>query len=247
MKRNLFQKLGDFVLGKGFYIVLFLCVAAIGISGYYLIRTVTGGSQPSEPVTANPTVTLPDSSAQEAPSTQPLEEKAPEEEPPAPAVQEDDPQPVKEPTQEEVSTQPEYKEVVYTWPVKGQVLRTFTAEALAYDPTMGDWRTHCGVDIAAEAGLKVLAAGEGQVEEVYSDPMMGTTVTVQQPDGVTAVYSNLAEEVAVSVGDAVETGAVLGTVGGTAIAESGMESHLHLELLAEGNHVDPLDYLPEQS
>ena len=89
--------------------------------------------------------------------------------------------------------------------------------------------------------------GEGQVEEVYSDPMMGTTVTVQQPDGVTAVYSNLAEEVAVSVGDAVETGAVLGTVGGTAIAESGMESHLHLELLAEGNHVDPLDYLPEQS
>ena len=67
MKRNLFQKLGDFVLGKGFYIVLFLCVAAIGISGYYLIRTVTGGSQPSEPVTANPTVTLPDSSAQEAP------------------------------------------------------------------------------------------------------------------------------------------------------------------------------------
>ena len=118
------------MLGKGFYIVLFLCVAAIGISGYYLIRTVTGGSQPSEPVTANPTVTLPDSSAQKAPSTQPLEEETPEEEPPAPAVQEDDPQPVKEPTQEEVSAQPEYKEVVYTWPVKGQVLRTFTAEAL---------------------------------------------------------------------------------------------------------------------
>ena len=100
MKRNLFQKLGDFVLGKGFYIVLFLCVAAIGISGYYLIRTVTGGSQPSEPVTANPTVTLPDSSAQEAPPTQPLEEEVPEE-PPAPAVQEDDPQPVKEPVREE--------------------------------------------------------------------------------------------------------------------------------------------------
>ena len=167
MKRNLFQKLGDFVLGKGFYIVLFLCVAAIGISGYYLIRTVTGGSQPSEPVTANPTVTLPDSSAQEAPSTQPLEEETPEEEPPAPAVQEDDPQPVKEPTQEEVSTQPEYKEVVYTWPVKGQVLRAFTAEALAYDPTMGDWRTHCGVDIAAEAGLKVLAAGEGPYTPIW--------------------------------------------------------------------------------
>ena len=30
------HKLGDFMEGKGFYIVLFLCVAAIGISGYYL-------------------------------------------------------------------------------------------------------------------------------------------------------------------------------------------------------------------
>ena len=42
--RGFWKKLGDFALGKGFYIVLFLCVAAIGISGYYLIRTVTGGS-----------------------------------------------------------------------------------------------------------------------------------------------------------------------------------------------------------
>ena len=239
MKRNLFQKLGDFVLGKGFYIVLFLCVAAIGISGYYLIRSVSGSEPAQEPVTANPSVTLPDSSA-----VFPGEQSHQPQPTPEPAAQPDDPQPKKD---AETAAPAQPREVVYTWPVKGQVLRTFTAEALAYDPTMGDWRTHCGVDIAAEAGLKVLAAGEGQVAEVCSDPMMGTTVTVQQPDGVTAVYSNLAEEVAVSVGDAVETGAVLGTVGSTAIAESGMESHLHLELLAEGNHVDPLDYLPEQS
>ncbi|MFR4561461.1 MAG: hypothetical protein ACLT5P_09805 [Flavonifractor plautii] len=45
MKRNRLEKLGDFVLGKGFYIVLFLCVAAIGISGYYLIRSVSGSSR----------------------------------------------------------------------------------------------------------------------------------------------------------------------------------------------------------
>ena len=32
------HKLGDFLEGKGFYIVLFLCVAAIGISGYFLFR-----------------------------------------------------------------------------------------------------------------------------------------------------------------------------------------------------------------
>ena len=35
------HKLGDFLEGKGFYIVLFLCVAAIGISGYYLFSSLT--------------------------------------------------------------------------------------------------------------------------------------------------------------------------------------------------------------
>ena len=35
------RKAGGFVEGKGFYIVLFLCVAAIGISGYYLFSGLT--------------------------------------------------------------------------------------------------------------------------------------------------------------------------------------------------------------
>ena len=239
MKRNRLKKLGDFVLGKGFYIVLFLCAAAIGISGYYLIRTVTVGSQPSQPAAASQTVTLPDASSP-APQTQ---EEEPEEPAPRPP---DDPPPLKEPVQQEEAAAPaQPKEVVYTWPVKGEVLRGFSLETLAYDVTMGDWRTHSGVDLAAEAGLKVLAAGEGQVTQVYDDPMMGTTVVVEQPDGITAVYSNLSNETAVSPGDSVETGAVLGAVGDTAIAESGMEPHLHLELLSDGEPVDPLDYLPQ--
>ena len=32
------HKLGEFMEGKGYYIVLFLCIAAIGISGYFLFR-----------------------------------------------------------------------------------------------------------------------------------------------------------------------------------------------------------------
>ena len=47
--------------------------------------------------------------------------------------------------------------------------------------------------------------------------------------------------------DAVDTGTVLGEVGRTAMAESGLEPHLHLELLADGEPVDPLSYLPEQN
>ena len=131
MKRNRLEKLGDFVLGKGFYIVLFLCVAAIGISGYYLIRSVSGSEPAQEPVTANPSVTLPDSSA-----VFPGEQSHQPQPTPEPAAQPDDPQPKKD---AETAAPAQPREVVYTWPVKGQVLRGFTVEALAYDETMGDW------------------------------------------------------------------------------------------------------------
>ena len=91
-----------------------------------------------------------------------------------------------------------------------------------------------------------MAAGEGQVVDVYEDALMGVTVVVQQPDGVVATYSNLASNPPVSVGDAVDTGSILGQIGDTAIAESGLKSHLHLEMTADEQAVDPLNYLPEK-
>ena len=42
-KRPFVERIGDFMAGKGFYIVLFLCVAAIGISGYYLFSSLNLG------------------------------------------------------------------------------------------------------------------------------------------------------------------------------------------------------------
>ena len=48
MKKPWTDRFSDFMAGKGFYIVLFLCVAAIGISGYYLFSTL-GGGRPGRP------------------------------------------------------------------------------------------------------------------------------------------------------------------------------------------------------
>ena len=134
---------------------------------------------------------------------------------------------------------------VYTWPVKGAVLRDFSVEVLSPDPTMGDWRTHGGLDISAPLEGKVLAMCDGTVAEVRQDGLMGMTVVIDHGEGLTSTYCNLAAEVEVGEGDAVKTGTVIGTVGDTAIAEVGLVSHLHLEVCLNGDAVDPLDYLPE--
>ena len=249
--QSIWKRIGDFAMGKGFYIVLFLCVATIGISGYYLLKTAVGGIRSNEPVGGDASVTIPDQSVTRpavptpgpsvstpAPSNQ--TDAKPD---PVSSAQPDDPQPVKDQTPEPDTSSGQTLSKVFTWPLQGAVLRDFSVEALSLDPTMGDWRTHSGLDIAAAQGVNVLSISAGTVEQIYDDMLMGTTIVVNHGGGLQSWYCNLDTETAVQVGDQVDIGAGLGTVGGTAMAEVGEQSHLHLETLLNGQPIDPRDYL----
>ena len=63
MKQPFKERIGDFMAGKGFYIVLLLCVAAIGISGYYLYTTFQNVAPVSGPVSVTVTLTGPETGA----------------------------------------------------------------------------------------------------------------------------------------------------------------------------------------
>ena len=93
----------------------------------------------------------------------------------------------------------------------------------------------------------VMAVAGGTVASVEQDDLMGTTVTIVHAGGLESIYANLAEAPAVEAGDEVAVGEVIGATGTTAAAESARAPHLHLEMWKEGESVDPLDYLPEQS
>ena len=248
--RSFLNKLGDFAMGKGFYIVLFLCIATIGISGYYLLKTVVNDTRATAPVGGGASVTIPDQSAAKptvpSPGVKDDTPVTPARPSPStkPAAQPDDPEPVKDDTPQP-DTQPSKETLskVFTWPVQGTVLRDFSVETLSLDPTLGDWRTHGGLDIAAAQGVKVLSISAGTVEQVYTDGLMGTTVVVDHGGGLQSWYCNLADEVLVEAGDTVDIGSELGTVGSSAIAEVGVDSHVHLETLLNGQLVDPREYL----
>ncbi len=112
---------------------------------------------------------------------------------------------------------------------------------------MGDWRTHSGMDISASLGTEVLSVATGTVESVEDDVLMGTTVIISHADGIKSVYANLAATPTVEAGDAVTTGAVIGAVGNTAVVESAKASHLHFEMLQDGESVDPVSFLPQRT
>ncbi len=95
---------------------------------------------------------------------------------------------------------------------------------------------HGGVDLPGATGTPVHAAQRGKVvlaEELF---FAGNTVVVDHGLGIYTFYGHLSE-VDVKVGDAVETGAVLGKVGATGRVTG---PHLHWGLTVERARVNPL-------
>ncbi|SMC56471.1 M23 family metallopeptidase [Papillibacter cinnamivorans] len=231
MKKMNTEKLLDFFGGKGFYIVLFLCVAAIGISGYLLLfsNNGTGGQSLSATDDANAAGGAATVVVTAAPTA------APPTVAPAPT-----PVPTAKPSK--ISVTP----AVVVWPLRGEIITAFSVTKLQYNETMDDWRTHGGIDIAAALGTEVTAASSGTVLQVISDPLMGTTVVIDHGSGVTTVYANLQATPTVEASDHVSAGDVIGAVGNTAIAECALASHLHFELRKDGVAADPMEYLPER-
>ena len=237
-------RLEGFFTGKGFYIVLFLCAAVIGVSAWMMAagdrameEEISEMNRMNRERQRVETVILPPQ------ATAPAMEAA------APALDQasgEDAQAADESTEvwREEEAVPAAAAPVYVWPLEGELERGHSVDTLKYDLTMRDWRTHAGIDIAAPLGSTVTAAHQGVVDSVRQDDLYGTVVTVDQGDGIYSIYANLAETPAVEVGNWVEPGTVIGSVGTTALSEVGQPPHLHFALSCNGESLDPLAYLP---
>ena len=242
-KSSFGEKLDRFFEGKGFYIVLFLCVAVIGASAYFLFAG--NGADVAEPRI--------DSGYEDAaapihddPELGPIPDYADEYE--LDATLED-------PVLEEVTgteetgtwTEAEAEAAIsaqYIWPLEGEVDLPYSVTALIYHEKLGDWRTHDGITISAPLGTQVVSVCAGKVERVYTDDINGTTVIIAHAGGLRSVYANLAELPTVREGDSVMTGEVIGAVGVTASGESKESPHLIMKMTLDGQSINPADYLP---
>ena len=221
------KKFSGNISGKGYYIALILCAAAIGISGYLYYRNTTNDTQVDLQSQITEPAAVSEEDGVEVVATQP-------------AGQEDIPTNIQE-TAPAVATKP-----VAVWPVEGQTVMEYAMEALAYNQTTRDWRTHDGVDIVAEAGTAVGAAAAGEVYSVYEDETMGMTVVLVHDAGYSTRYCSLSDEVEVSAGDRVEAGQTIGYVGASALLESGIGDHVHFSVSCSEKSVDPLEFLEQE-
>ena len=210
MSDNKFKKFFGRFAGKGYYIALILCAAAIGVSGYLYYRNANAPT-PAEP---EPTVDV----MNPHPSIRPTL-----------------------PTGSH-STMPQKQPLKTGKPVSGEAIMDYAMDCLCYNPTTRDWRTHNGMDFAAEAGTPVRAAAAGTVYTIYEDEAMGMTVVIRHADGYVTTYSSLDSQVEVAVGQTVKLGQTIGYVGCTALLETALGDHVHFSVACDGVSVDPEDF-----
>lgn len=133
----------------------------------------------------------------------------------------------------------EAKNPVFQMPVEGEIIKKFAKTNLVYSNTLGEWVTHNGIDIKADKTTVVKAAEEGTIKSIKNDPRYGLTIVIDHSNDYSTVYSNLLSAEFVVVGEKVEKGQTIGTVGNTATFEIADEPHLHFEILHNSENLDP--------
>ena len=121
------KKIKNFFSGKGYYIALVLCATAIGICGYLYYRNADNKPLEKQEV---PVISTQGQQDQPVAGTQPIADREGPDTPSAPVT----------------VTKP----METVMPVEGQIVMVYAMDQLDYNPTTRDWRTHNGIDIAAE-------------------------------------------------------------------------------------------------
>ena len=105
------------------------------------------------------------------------------------------------------------------------------------DPFTGEVTYHSGTDIAAPAGTPILAAADGTVTIANgADPWGGSYgyyIKLDHGEGIETLYAHCSA-IAVTVGQQVRQGEVIGYVGSTGNSTG---NHLHFEVWVNGQRV----------
>ena len=132
---------------------------------------------------------------------------------------------------------------VLQWPAKARITAGFRDKS--YQRFFGI--PHNGIDIAVSQGTSVRSAADGVVYFARDAGLGFSYVLIGHKDGYATLYGHLSS-ISVRAGDAIDLGQEVGKSGGakggpgSGLVTTG--SHLHFELILNGERMDPALLLP---
>ncbi len=96
-----------------------------------------------------------------------------------------------------------------------------------------------GIDILTESNALVVSTAQGLVLQSDRDRDLGRYVKIEHAPGTITIYAHLSRAY-VQMGDHVNKGSAIGTVGNTG---NNIGPHMHYEIFIQGQSVDPLNFL----
>lgn len=121
-------------------------------------------------------------------------------------------------------------------PVSGPITSHY---GMRVHPVLGYEKLHDGTDFGVACGTPVKAAAGGTVVDRYFNTGYGNRVIIDHGGGIATTYNHLSD-FAVSAGEQVGRGEVIGYVGSTGYSTG---CHLHFMVLENGTPVNPMGYL----
>ncbi len=128
----------------------------------------------------------------------------------------------------------------FMWPLPAANNVVTCKYGMRVHPITGVYKLHTGVDLRASSGTKIYAANSGTVTTAAYSTAYGYYVVINHGGGVATLYAHMSK-MAVSRGQKVSQGAVIGYVGSTGYSTG---PHLHFEIIKNGNYVDPISQYP---
>jgi len=124
------------------------------------------------------------------------------------------------------------------WPAHGWLTGTFGGRS---DPFTGERGFHQGLDISTAQGQPVYATADGIVESASYTGDYGNLIVLKHDFGLSTRYGHL-RSYNVVAGSSVKRGDTIGYVGSTGRSTG---AHLHYEILANGQLMNPLRLLTQ--
>ena len=128
------------------------------------------------------------------------------------------------------------------WPISGNVILNYSMDQSVYFATLDQYKYNPALIIEGAVNDKVNSAADGQVLSVEITEETGGTVAVDIGDGYQLMYGQL-KDIQVSPGDSVKKGELIGFVSEPTKYYSVEGSNLYLEMLKDGEPVNPMNYL----